>query len=397
MFDQIKKVSAVSIGNIFNSILGLSFLTAVARTLPIENFGKYALLTTLLVAVSKIIDFGTNSIYVAQSIAKGDNIINTFVTLKIYLLAATFPVAILVLYLLGLLESTYLIIFILGLVAYGINYTFFAFFQKSERFVFAVGLNTIPALIKGSFAVLIFAGLLAVTVERAFLIFSGSVIFSSLLYFWLTDEQKKFEFTNSGIKKMFKESARAGISIIIHDGWSAIANSVAKIAKALTGVGIFAIADRIANVFTIISFSIFTVLLPKSARTKRDSQTYDIKETVVLSIGIILLAIIAVAISGFTVPLVFGEKFIASVSILNVLIFASAITAIHAFIENYFFVEEKTQIILGITLTRLGVFLTASFLLIPIISLQGLAYAQLIASTTALCVTVFFVYKLRKS
>jgi O-antigen/teichoic acid export membrane protein len=397
MFDQIKKVSAVSLGNIFNAVLGLTFLTAVARSLPIEDFGKYALLTTLLVGISKIVDFGTNSVYVAQSIAKDDDIKNIFVTSKIYLLAATVPVSILILYLLNLLEPEILVIFLIGLFAYGVNYTLFAFFQKSERFGFAVGLNTIPATIKFVAAVLILSGLLAVTVELAFLIFAGAIIFSSVLYHWLPDEQKGFEFTKLGVSEMIKESTPAGISIIIHDGWSAIANSVAKITKALTGVGIFSIADRIANVFTIISFSIFTVLLPKSARTKRNEQAYDIKETVILSLGILLLAVIAVSLTGFAVPLVFGEKFTASVSILNVLIFASALSAIHSFIENYFFVEEKTPVILGITLTRLFVFLTAAFLLIPIISLQGLAYAQLLAAIVALAITVFFVYRLRKS
>lgn len=271
------------------------------------------------------------------------------------------------------------------------------FFQKAERFGFAVGLNTLPALIKSLFAILIFTGLFSVSVNQAFFIFAGSVIFSSFLFHWLPDEQKKFEFTKIGVRKMFKESAPAGIAIIIHDGWSAIANSVAKITRALTGVGIFSVADKIANVFTIISFSIFTVLLPKSAKTKRAEQSYDIKETFVLSFGILLLAVFAVMITGFAVPIIFGEKFLASISILNVLIFASAISAIHAFVENYFFVEEKTQIILGITLTRLLVFLAGSFLLIPIFSLQGLAYAQLLAATASLVLTIFFIYRLRKN
>ena len=61
-------ISIVSTGNIFNAVLGMLFLFAVAKTLSIEVFGKYALITSVLVSISKIIDFGTNSIYVSNSL-----------------------------------------------------------------------------------------------------------------------------------------------------------------------------------------------------------------------------------------------------------------------------------------------------------------------------------------
>ena len=81
-------IFVVGAGNGINALLGIMFFTAVARTLPIEDFGKYALLTSLLVSLSKIMDFGTNSLFVAKSITKPQQYINRFFTLKIILFFA---------------------------------------------------------------------------------------------------------------------------------------------------------------------------------------------------------------------------------------------------------------------------------------------------------------------
>lgn len=74
-------IFVVGAGNGINAILGLMFFTAVARTLSIEDFGKYALLASLLVSLSKIMDFGTNSLFVAKSIAKTQQYVNRFFSL----------------------------------------------------------------------------------------------------------------------------------------------------------------------------------------------------------------------------------------------------------------------------------------------------------------------------
>lgn len=393
---SLSKISLVSAGNIFNAILGFAFLTAAAKTLSVEQFGKYALLTSLLVSLTKIIDFGTNSLFVAQSITKSKNLINSFITLKIILIFLTLPISYFILAVFRLLNFPIFIIFTIGVFAYGKNITLFAFFQKCEKFGLAVLLNTLPALIKSVFAVFVLFGLVRLNLLQTFSIFSASMISSALLYIFLPSEFKTFKLSFAEVKDLFFNAAPAGISQFINNGWSAISNSVAKLTNTFANVGIFSLADKIANVFSLISISIFTVLLPKNAERKKDNLKYDFKETIVLSGGIIVLSVVAMGISGAFIQKVFQQKYLGSIELLNILIAASAITAIHTFIENYFYIEEETKTLLFITISKLISFLLFCALLIPIFSIKGIAFSQLISAICALIVTVIGIKFKRK-
>jgi O-antigen/teichoic acid export membrane protein len=70
------------------------------------------------------------------------------------------------------------------------------------------------------------------------------------------------------------------------------------------------------------------------------------------------------------------------------MIIACAFTAMHSFMENYFYIENKTKTLLMISTTKLVVFLIFSFILVPAYNLLGLVYAQLIAAIIALTITV---------
>ena len=66
-------------------------------------------------------------------------------------------------------------------------------------------------------------------------------------------------------------------------------------------------------------------------------------ETIVISLGVILLAVLGIVVSNLIVIPLFGENFRNSLPILYILLFASAFSAINSFMENYFFVENKTM------------------------------------------------------
>lgn len=385
------KISFVGVGNIFNAFLGLLFLTAVARTLPVEVFGQYALLTSLLVSLSKIIDFGTNSTFVARSLSEDHDLKESFISAKIILFLITLPVSLLILSFFKLTALPILFSFLIGLIAYGINITLFAFFQKAEMFTHAISLNTVPAAIKGLIAILIFLNLLHLDFTQLFVIFSLSMLACSPLYLLLPKQMRprlggKIDIKNAST--ILKNTFSPGTSLLITNGWSALSNSLAKITKTFTDVGIFSIADKIANIFSLISLSIFTVLLPKNALRKKNKLSYEFKETTILSILILITAFFAIFASKLFILWFVGDRYKDSILLLDILIFASAITAIHIFIENYFFVEEQTKALLAINGTKLIVFVISSFFLIPIFSLKGLAFSQLISSITALIITI---------
>ncbi|MFZ2664577.1 MAG: oligosaccharide flippase family protein [Patescibacteria group bacterium] len=397
MSKSIQKIMFVGIGNIFNAVLGFAFISATAKTLDLDSFGKYALLATLLVAISKLIDFGTNSVYVAKSIStENKSLLNTFYTLKIILLLVSIPVSVITLLLFKLNSFQILLYFVLGLIAYSINYTLNPIFQKEEKFFYFILLNTLPALIKGTFAILIFTRLVSLDLTQAFEVFSLSLLSSAFMVLFLPKEYKQFKFKISQTLNLIKESYPAGISQLIYEGWPSIANSIAKIAKDFSNVGIFSIAEKITNILTLASVSVFTVLLPKNAYRKKQKLGYDFKEIIIISILIIATAFFGIFASEIFITRFMGDKFSESIPLLGLLIFASAFTSIHTFMEHYFFIEEKIKYIMYINLGKLGVFLILSAILTPILSLQGLAISNLVAALSALSSTAIIIWKNQK-
>jgi len=386
------RIGLVGMGNVFNALLNFTFLSMIAKTLDIESFGKYALLATLLVAVSKIIDFGTNSVYVADSISKDDEtLLDTFYTLKLILLTISIPISIILLILLKLNSLNIVLYFILGLIAYTINYTLNSFFQKEQKFFHLILLNTFPAIIKGVFAVLIILNMVVFNLDRSFMVFSLSIFSSAIMWFFLPKEFKKFRFDFSKVKIYLKKSAPAGVSQLIFEGWPSISNSIAKIANSFSHVGIFAIAEKVANILQLGAISIFTILLPKNAYAKKRNEKYDFKEVFVISILILVIAFFGTFISRYFVSDFFDDKFAMSVPLLALLIFSSAFTSIHNFMENYFFIEEKTNSIMYINVGKLVLFLLISLILVPTYSLKGLAISNLISAMAALAATIIFI------
>lgn len=395
---SLTKVFLVGTGNVINAGLGFAFLAATAKNLDLDTFGKYALLVSLLIVISKIIDFGTNSTFVSKYISEKDfNLIQSFYYLKFILFLVTIPISIVTLLYFNLAESSIILIFILGLIAYGTNYILFAFFQQSQKFELIVAINTVPALIKGVFAVLVFLKIVSLNLTGAFSIFALSIFAGLIFYIWVPENFKKISFSKDHLKSLFTKSTPAGISQLIQEGWPAFNNSISNFFGGFSDVGVFSLAHKISNIFVLASLSIFTVLLPKNALRKKQKSGYDFAETAIMAGGILFLAVLATFIGNYFVGIIFGEKFVETAAILNILIFASAFTAIHTFLENYFFVQDKTTNILYINFGKLAAFIIFSILLVPYFSLTGLAYANLISALLGITVSLILIKKINKT
>jgi len=99
---------------------------------------------------------------------------------------------------------------------------------------------------------------------------------------------------------------------------------------------------------------------------------------------VMVLAVGFVSISGVFVKSFFGDKYLGSLLILDILILSAAISAVHAFMENYFYIHDCTKTIMHISLVKLVVFISLSFLLLPTMSLKGLALSQLLSAILGL-------------
>jgi len=395
MKQSAKNISLVSLTNLVNLGLGVLLFLAVAIKLPKEDFGIYSLLTLLLVSISKIIDFGSNSTFVSEYIGKGKSYLNELINFKIVAFGFTTILSLIILFYLNEIKNISIITnFVFGLFFYGINYLLFALFQKDEKFVLASLLNFFPALIKGVFGSLILLNHYNVSLETAFQIFSLSIAASVILLPLKFKELKSLKF-NFKIKKFISSFFLAGISQTINESWNTISNQILKFISTLSDLGTFSLASKLSNVFSVVSYSIYTVILTSNAKRKRDDLNYNLRESLLLGFFVLVLATIGSLVSPFFFNLFFGNKFNDSILIFSILLFAQAFASIHKFLDNYFFIEEKSRTLFSFTLGKLTIFVVLSFFLTLNFGLIGLAAADLIASIILTIVT--FLYILNKS
>jgi len=386
-------ISLVSIGNIFNTLLGFVFLVSIARSLSVEEMGKYALLTGLLTFISKGTDFGTNSLYITNSIKYLNDLKDAFYTYKFISLIILIPISILLLYLLKLSTINIIIIFVLGLFAYTLNYTFYGIFQKQQDYFKLVLLNLSIGIVKIFFSILIFLNIFQPNLEQSFAIFSLSVFFSFFLISYLPKKYLNFNINTIIVKEFFLNAYPAGISLLINQGWTAFATVINSLFKNFTSAGIYYIADKISTIFSLISLSIFTVLLPKNAQRKKENKEFDFNETIFISLALISFAVIGVFASKYFVVPIFGVQYKQSLPILYILLFSASINAICTFMENYFFIEDITLNLLFISLFKVFSFVVISVSFIGFYSVYAVAYASLTSSLITLFLTLFFVFK----
>jgi len=380
MKDSVKNISLVSATNLTNLGLGLILFVAVATKLPKEDFGIYGLLTLLLVSLSKLIDFGSNSNYVTEFISKSRHYLNELISFKIYSFIGSATLSLIILIFVNQISNSNIIIsFILGLLFYGINYTLFALFQRDEEFFKASLLNFIPGLIKAIFGGLIFLDYIAADLTVSFMIFSLSMVGSSFFLIFKFQDLKNFKFMPH-IFHFVKNFYLAGISQIINESWGTISNQILKLLKTLADLGTFSLASKLSNVFSLISYSIYTVILTSNAKRRRDETGYNIKESLILGLFLIFLATIGSIVSPYFFKLLFNNKFDESIIIFSILIFSQAFTSIHKFLDNYFFVEEKSKTLFLITNIKLIFFVILSVIFTNNYGIIGLAFADLVVS-----------------
>lgn len=403
MKSSYKNLSIVGFSNFLNLGLGLILFSAAAKTLSLDEFGVYSLLTILLVWFSKFIDFGSNSDFVSNYLSRSKNYLNELINFKIISFFFSAIIGSISVYtavnyyyhykneIINLNLNLVIPLFIMGLLFYGINYLLFALYQKEEKFIKASLLNFIPALIKGITGVSVLLGIITLDLNNFFGIFAISMIGSSLFLLEKVEELKGFKF-DFKVSHFLKNFFLAGTSQQINESWGTISNLLAFIFKNLTDLGNYSFASKLSNVFSVISYSIYTVILTSNAKRKRDSLEYNLKESLILGGFLILIALIGTILAPTIITSIFGEKFNDSIAIFSILIFSGALSSIHKFLDNYFFIEEKSKTLFAFTSIKLILFIALSFIFINSFGILGLALADLVVSFLTTTITFTYIY-----
>jgi O-antigen/teichoic acid export membrane protein len=159
----------------------------------------------------------------------------------------------------------------------------------------------------------------------------------------------------------------------------------------LSDLGNYSFASKLSNVFSVISYSIYTVILTSNARRKKEDKNYNLFESIILGLILLLIAGAGTLVAPALINHFFQGKFNESIVVFGILIFSGAFSSIHKFLDNYFFIEEKSVTLFKITSFKLVLFLTLSIIFINSFGIIGLALADLIVSILITVITFTYI------
>lgn len=392
----LKNVFITGVGNFINAVGGFLFLAAATKALSVEQFGLYSLLIATFLLLAKITELGTTSSFVTLSIKDDRDYTKALFLLKTLLTALMLLVLIPILLFYNLLTPSIFLACVVGLIGYAFNDFLFAQFQLRENFVLAAATNMLPALVKAAAALLILLGVVSGSFTLIIYLYFFALLASLLTAPFAKKRSSSILPTQVGIKNLAIMGFPGGISQTINIGIPAINNNLINAFGSLANVGIFSLAEKLSSIFILASYTLFTVFLPKGAKETKTLGKYNFKQAFYLSLLIVAAMVVMIAVAKPVIQHIFGAKFESSIAVLYLMVIAAGISAITSFMDNYFYIVEKTYIALAINCSRLLVLAGASFILIARSGILGAALANIIAAATSLAITLITIIFLNR-
>ncbi|MBI4091337.1 hypothetical protein HY419_01130, partial [candidate division WWE3 bacterium] len=279
-----------------------------------------------------------------------------------------------------------------------LNDYIFAHFQALENYLLTSLVNILPALAKLIFAFLLLFLLTNSSLEKTFFLYVSALLSSSLLIPLVkSGKTEEAVYLKDGLKDLALLGFPAGIAQALILALPVINNSILLATSSFTLVADFSLAEKIASIFAILAYSIFTVMLPQKAKEVFITKFYDFKHAIILSFVVGIAVAITYALSEPVISSLFGEKYLNSIPILKILAVSAGINSIFIFMENYFLIFNKTGVLLRLNSLRvLGLVILGSFLALnygPV----GLAIANLAVALLTLVALALEIYKIHRA
>tara|TARA_B100000795_G_C22796185_1_gene439429 strand:- start:1508 stop:2743 length:1236 start_codon:yes stop_codon:yes gene_type:complete len=378
-----RDLSKIFGANIVTKVIGFLIIIIISRTLTVDEFGDFELLSTFFLLTLDFSDFGTSVSlvdYISKNKSRRYEILSTILIFKI-LIVLTLGLFVLVLAeeitLFIFNDTSYLNIILLiplGVFINSILNLLFAFLQSIENFKDLAKYQIIISIIK----ILLIITLVYFFNEPSLIYLISIIIFTPLavLVPLIFNNLKVYTFFE---KKIILDVYKVGLwifisSILVMFTIRIDIFMIEKLSDDLNGVGYFALALKINTLFVLFINSISSVILPRINEFIQENSINDYRKMLYKLKWILILVLLIIVISmpilinGF-----FGEKYnnsILSAQILTISIFFS----FYASTLGVLFVNKlKTKYLTFLNFTQLILVVALNFILIPIIGIEGSA------------------------
>jgi O-antigen/teichoic acid export membrane protein len=270
--------------------------------------------------------------------------------------------------------------------------------QSIHQFRAAAWINAIQAMLKFGFGIVIL--LVAVPSAYQSYIWYGLFPLFSVIYGFskIPARFKQNLPAPMALKQQFIKTAKftyiAALAITVADQVDIL---MVKSMLDEYQTGLYAVASRISLMFTLFAMSVGTVLNTRVARYKQKDLTSFYKKCLMASLALILSTPFLVMFAKLLLLVSAGSAYLDALPATRLLLISTTITMATIPLIAPFFSLDYPRYFMFAGLLQIIILVTGNYVLIPILGIEGSAWAKIIMRVVVLFYTLFISYKLVKA
>jgi O-antigen/teichoic acid export membrane protein len=368
----------------------------IARMLGPEQYGLLSYAQSLVALFSAISTLGLDSFVIRELVKdedKNDLLLGTAFVLKFFGGLLVLGLLFIAVNLTGDDAYTQLLIFIIASSTIFQSFGVIDFyFQAKVQSKFAVYASFIVLLINTPIKILLL--IYEASLEAFAVAFTLEYIITAIGLVFFYHQQKesirKWKFNGALAKSLLKDSWPLILSSLSISIGMRIDQVMLKTLIDQTSVGFYAVGVKLAEVFTFIPMIVCQSIFPKII--EMDFQKERLKLIKLIRIIFFTLAFFAVGVnvlSAFAISISYGEEYIRSEIVLDILIWSIPVTFLNIITTKILIKLNRRIPILARQLTLAAVNILLNIILIPKYGIVGAALATLLADISLLFFEVF--------
>ena len=397
----IKNTAFLTVGKTLGDLCSFFFLVYFARYFGKDILGKYTFAMSIGGLLTVLINFGLNTLMIREvSKDKSKNLKylgNLLVTQGVFAVITWILIGVIIL-ISNFSNDTKLIVLLIGSyhVFYRFTMLFRSEFEAHEQMHFSAFLEIFHKI------VILSLGIVSIIIWKNPIITLSAYPISAFTMFALAF---KISVTNYGwpdlkvdvvfIKDSLIKALPFFVIIILAQFYDRIGVILLAYISGETAVGIFSPADRLIVTMTagVGMFGMATFPVMSRLFTESKDELFKLFERIVRLMLIILLPVgtIIFILSEQIILTAFGDEFIYSVSVLQILVWTLLFFGVNSTLSNLVLVTNHQNKLVKIRAYIYLGFLLINLIIIPLYSYTGLAYAKLLTQALLFVTTYMYV------
>ena len=393
---------------IFIKIIGFFYFIFLARSLSLDIFGRYNLVTSFVIMFSFLPDIGIGLVVIREIAKKNYNLPlllgNAFLLTCIMSIVTIIVIMVVGLFV-GFSSEVILLLFVssITLLFSQIRSIPLFYFDGIERMGYSAVLKALNALFFVGFGFLGFIlGFELIGIITGFLI--GSIF--SFLVTWILFLVKKikirFNFDKKIIKHLIHDGLPLGIAAFSSLVYGTIDGIMLERLLSEKALGIYSSATKFGpTLIQLLNVPFVVAVYPALSRLSNDNSRF--KKAIFKCLGVVLIwsvpASIFVALFADIIPIIFGDRYSAGIPILRVLIFFVPFAALSAVLYKVLIVIRKQNLYLVISVVGVAINILLNFIFIPRFQIMGAAISAVVTQVilSIMYGVSVYIYILKKS